>query len=162
MGFRRFKIWLVIIGLVGVISCNKDDEPAPPPESVLNVNDATYNLAKAVYMNWGTADCDNCADIDVWLLSEGLNAADSGFVGTGHLILLDLNSSSTTQVSEGTYSWSLVRIPDTIVSYFVATNCTGTCSFNDFGVSGSVTVKLTDENYQFDFDISLLNGGKAT
>lgn len=160
MKLNKFRMWLLISGLAGVISC-KDDEPAPPPESILNVNNQAYDLTSAVFMNWGTTNCSGCADIDVWLLSEGMSAVDSGFVGTGHLVLLDLNSSSTSQLSEGTYTWSLVRNPDTIVNHFVATDCETSCDFSDIGVSGSVTVITSEENYQIDFDITLLNGGRA-
>jgi len=163
MRFGRLGSWLVILGIIATISCSKDDEPAPP-ESKLNVNGQTYDLAKAFFMNWGSSDCNECTDFDVWLLSDGIEPIDSGFVGTsGHLVLLDLNSSSSTEVAEGSYSWSITRIPSTIISYWVGTDCgAAPCSFNDFGGSGTATVTKSGENYQFDFDISLLNGGKAT
>ena len=115
MRFGRFVSigsWLMIFGIIGSISCSKDDEPAPPPESEMEVNGGTYKLENAYLMNYGD-QCNGCTDFDIWL-TTGFEPVDTTFIGSqGQLVLLDLNSSSSTEVTEGTYTWSISRIPST-------------------------------------------------
>ena len=167
---KRLTSWMMII-LVALAACSKDDDP-PTPASNFTIAGTTYDFTNGYLQNYGGSGCDNCTDIDIWLTTDDFSLSNSAISGSGQYVYLDLNSADATKLADGTYTFSLVRLPSTIAITRIGVSCdvecdsdnlcTLTCQEEVFGVTGSVTVLNSGETVRIDFNLTLNDGTTST
>lgn len=112
-----FFTLLALIAFTTVFSCKKDKNE--PNSYEFSYDGNKYKLTSGFLTEYGT-NGNGSYDWDVYLTSDGI--AKEGFrdlTGKGDFIFLDLNSSSSTGLTTGTYTWSTFRDASTITTGFI-------------------------------------------
>ena len=93
---------LLLMAMLMVISCNKDDNKNP--SSYFRLEDKNYELTKGFFLNYGSTDNMNY-DFDIFMYSEMQIYNPDSVVGSGPIIGFNIVSSSKT-ISSGDYPYS--------------------------------------------------------
>ncbi len=106
-------------------------------------------------------------NLGIYLMGQGMgfDTVNSVFTGLGDIVVLDLNSSTAGDFTNGTYSWwdgTTVGTFEAEAADFYIDYNTGDDSFSDFaiGAGGSVTISKSGSIYTISFTI--LDGSGAT
>lgn len=161
----NFLALISMLSLLVLSACKKDDDPVAVNE--FTVENQSYELAKGFIEPYGenTPEYPGSYDFDITLTSSSINYSDldEEFNGTGHIVYLDLNTSSPTGLVSGTYNFSSERNVLTIVDGTAATNfdiangSTGS-SYEVIGGTVTITTDATEPLIEF----SLITTGNIT
>ncbi len=159
---KNFKFLLFLLLSIGLCAtaCQKEEED---PTNFFNLNGEELTLTKGFIESIGTTGND-IFDVDISFGSSEISYVNDDFVGTGDGIYLDLNTSQSPGLKEGTYNFSATRDDFTISFGMVAKNFDfGTLTGEDYSVTGgSATVAIDGTVYTVDFDLTIANGSRVT
>lgn len=148
---------LLISAIALQISCSKDDEGPVMIQNEFTYDGNTYSLSQGILTDYDEI-INGSRDYDITLLSSGITFSSGGDpTGTGNLIYLDLNSSSTTSFEPGIFTWDEFRGPNIIVDAGLAINFnfdTSTESDAIFIKDGTVTVQKEEDSYTITFALT--------
>jgi len=157
---------LLISAIALQISCGKDDEGSVTVQNEFTYDGKAYSLSQGFLTDF--EDITNGSrDYDITLISSGLTVSSGGGdpTGTGNLVYLDLNSSSTTSFEPGTFTWDEVRGPGKIVDAGLAIDfnfATSTESDAIFIKDGTVTVQKEESIYTITFTLTTTDNKAVT
>jgi len=149
--------------VIGFSACKKDDSKTNKLSS-FSYNGVNYETPNAYLVSYGATSTES-ADFDIYLTSSDVTVnSGSGLTGTGDGIYMDLNSSSLTELADGTYTWSIDRAPNTIVNgaVLIAYNF-GTLTGDSYVVTdGTIKITVSGTNYVIDYSLTLSNDQTVT
>jgi hypothetical protein len=147
------KLYFLLVVLAVMSACKKDENTTP--KNNITYDGKTYELAKGYLENYGYVD-DGLYNFDMTLVSDGLTLTENGDAsGVGNIIYFEMLSPSPTELSAGTYTFSVnFNTAYTFATGFVGldfdiANFTGT--FLNL-VGGTVTVAKDGGNYKITFN----------
>ena len=166
---KNFKVtYLFILSLSFLaISCSDDDsDSAPVVNNVMEIGGQQFDIDAALLESWGE-NGDGSYDWDVTFTTEGLsfNSETEEYVGTGAVLLLDLNTDSAGGLVPGNYAYSTERAAFKWVFALSGTNVdTADDSAGDLLTynQGTVTITGTGEDQIITVDILTESGETNT
>ncbi|BDD05174.1 hypothetical protein [Aureibacter tunicatorum] len=157
-------------------SCGDDKKEESTPKNHFTYDGESYELTKGYLTLLGSNFNIEGAYFDIVLSSStlSLNQKTEELTGFGHVIYLDLNSSSVTELSSGTYTFDSeyfmsnfgLRSPNTFVDGLIVMNGDAKTGAGDIysvyeETKGTVKVAKSDEQYVIEFSFTVESGKKV-
>ncbi|MFM8493583.1 MAG: hypothetical protein ACKOA7_07605 [Bacteroidota bacterium] len=162
----QIVILVLFISSMFLSSCKKDT-PDPEPKSEFSVAGQSYTLSKGYLLYWGLNSDSLSVDWDVLLVSDGVYYSADSVGGTGQALYLDLNSSSNTELSPGTYMFANQRAAGTfvdasaLISYDFAADNGVEYFLNTDVPGGPIVVKKSGSIYELEVGFNANRDGST-
>jgi len=165
MKLKSLLITLCVLSVV-ISSCKKDEDKDSDLSNYFTYSGNTYELGKGVVTDWGENEGLNTYDFDVLLFSSTIqyNATSDEYTGQGHIMYLDLNSTSANGLVNGTYTYSENRGAFTFVDGQIGINFNiSTFAGTILDLSGGrVIIKVSGNVTSLEFDLTTGTNAKVT
>lgn len=158
---------ILFSGLLSLPACKKD-EPAPEKKSRFSVAGQEFDLSKGYLLYWGLNSDSLSADWDVLLVSDGVYFSMDSVGGVGQALYMDMNVSSNSDLTPGTYNFANQRAAGTfvnasaLVAYDFASDNGVEYYLNVAVPGGPIVVKKTGLDYEFEASFNANRDTTAT
>lgn len=164
----RFQTIFVLFLALGVIStsCNKDDDGGSSASNSFTVDGTTYALTNAYKLAYNYPNADGSDDIDIWLTTSDITSSgNQELSGSGDVVYLDLNSSTTPELASGTYNYASERAAFALSDSYAGENIDVYTLSGDklfIVTGGSVEVSQNGNETRFEFNLTTADGKTIT
>lgn len=160
MNTNKIKFKQLLLSLVVVFaaySCGKEDPVFSTTINQFEYNGLTIGLINGAVIDNQTTNNES-ADFDIVLSTPDLQITGyAEVIGTGSAIHFDLNSTSATTLTAGTYSFSAERNPGTLFEAFAQIDYNSDIPEEektvDF-VGGNLTLSISNDEYTLAFTLN--------
>jgi len=155
---KKLKLVLILLFISFVVFYSCEDDSSP--KNYFKYDGKTYTLSDGYIEDYGPNN--GSFDWDVYIISSKLNYNGDWFTGTGHIIYLDLNTSSENGLVTGIYTFSSER------SVFTFVDAGAGINFNMDTESGTIvdviggTVEITISGNEVLFEFNLITNTTKT
>ena len=149
--FLKAFTGILVLSLL-LISCKKDKDKGPT--NYFKVGDTTYEVTGGVMENYGTEDWYDGYNIDLTLITSGIDVDEYGdWTGSGKAIYFEVFSTSSSYLPSGEYVFDDTSNPYPTFSFDHADYCINwtesTHTWIDI-TAGTLTITRSGSNYTID------------
>lgn len=157
-------IFIIIISVFTFSACNKEDDPAPKPQSYFEYSGKVYELKSANYSYFPDSDKDLFLEFSTLTKEEMQEQNEQGSFLKGSMIYLRIVTTVDREIVTGSYTLVNGQFGNgnlSAINFFIDMNGEFQTGILIFPVSGDMTINNTAEGKLVNFNFLASNGEKV-